>query len=288
MKRNFLHVPGFITMLGMRVLMALMMPLAAGAADKQAIHGHVPAALARLQAVDRLPGSTHLDLAIGLRLRNTEALTNLLREVYNPSSPLYHRFLTPEQFTARFGPTETDYQAVIAHAKANGFAVSGLHSNRMIVDVNGAVADLEQTFHMTMRVYPHPAEARTFYAPDAEPLVDLQLPVAHISGLDNFTTPHPMNLRAKALEKSMTATPRAGSGPSGSFIGNDFRAAYAPGVTLTGSGQKVGYQVQYTTDLNAGVWNNLGDVATAAVDTLTVSDVIGQDPQRLYRVILSP
>ena len=38
--------------------------------------------------------------------------------------PNYHHYLTPEQFTERFGPTEQDYQAVIAFAKANGLTVT--------------------------------------------------------------------------------------------------------------------------------------------------------------------
>ncbi len=32
-----------------------------------------------------------------------------------------------------------------------------------------------------------------------------------------------------------------GSGPGGSFLGTDFRAAYAPGVTLDGAGQPSGW-----------------------------------------------
>jgi uncharacterized repeat protein (TIGR01451 family) len=37
-----------------------------------------------------------------------------------------------------------------------------------------------------------------------------------------------------------SATPQAGSGPGGSYRGNDFRNAYVPGTALTGAGQSVG------------------------------------------------
>ena len=43
-----------------------------------------------------LPGTTRLNLAIGLPLRNGEALTNLLRQIYDPASAQYHHYLTPE------------------------------------------------------------------------------------------------------------------------------------------------------------------------------------------------
>ena len=68
------------------------------------------------------------------------------------------------------------------------------------------------------------------------------MPVLGISGLDNFTLPHPMNLRtAAAFNTDTNATAyMTGSGPRGYFIGGDFRAAYAPGVALNGAGQSVG------------------------------------------------
>ena len=67
---------------------------------------------------------------------------------------------------------------------------------------------------MTMRLYQHPAESRAFFAPDVEPSLDLDVPLAAISGLDNFVIPHPMNLKAAPLNKPADATPQAaGSGP---------------------------------------------------------------------------
>jgi len=45
------------------------------------------------------------------------------------------------------------------------------------------------------------------------------------------------NLRHRAGPSPVNAT--TGSGPGGAFMGHDFRAAYAPGVTLDGAGQTV-------------------------------------------------
>ena len=39
-----------------------------------------------------LPASQTLNLAIGLPLRNREALTNLLEQLYDPASPVYHQY----------------------------------------------------------------------------------------------------------------------------------------------------------------------------------------------------
>ncbi|MGA2854770.1 MAG: protease pro-enzyme activation domain-containing protein, partial [Verrucomicrobiota bacterium] len=229
---------GAITTLG-SLLLFLINP--AAAAPIQGLHGHVPAAVKSLTPAGLVPGTNQLNLAIGLPLRNQEALSNLLRQIYDPASPNYHHYLTPEQFAEQFGPAEKDYQAVIAFAKANGLRVTTTHPNRVLLDVSGSVADVERALHVTMHTYLHPAENRTFYAPDTEPALDLSVPILHISGLNDFSLPRPRFV-TKPLAGSQNESPNAdtGSGPGGSFMGNDFRAAYAPDTTLNGTGQTVG------------------------------------------------
>src|SRR6266568_2751126 len=219
----------------------LLLTAPARAVERQVLHGHTPAAAGRLQPMDRLASTKHLDLVIALPLRNRTALAGLLQQLYDPASPGYHQYLTPEQFAQRFGPTDTDYHSVIAFAKANGLAVTGTHPNRTLLDVNGSVAAIEKAFRVNLRVYQHPTDARSFYAPDAEPSLDLAVPVLAITGLDDFNLPRPMGLNLSALDRSSRATPYAtGSGPRGGFFGRDFRNAYAPGVALDGAGQSVG------------------------------------------------
>lgn len=215
--------------------------MAASAGERQVLRGHVPAAVARLQPIERLAPTGSMDLAIGLPLRNREALTNLLEQLYDPASPNYHHYLTPEQFAERFGPAQSDYDALIAFVKSNGFIVTGTHPNRALLDVSGTVSDVEKTFQVILKVYQHPSEARTFYAPDAEPSVALTIPILAINGLDNLAQPRPISAGVIPLDAAPNSTPYAtGSGPNGVFIGKDFRAAYAPGVALNGSGQAVG------------------------------------------------
>ncbi|HEY3913399.1 MAG TPA: S53 family peptidase, partial [Verrucomicrobiae bacterium] len=223
------------------VLLCLLLAKPIQAAELQTVRGHVPAAVRNLLPVGELAASNQINLAIGLPLRNREALTNLLQRLYDPASADFHQFLTPHQFATQFGPSDEDYQSVIAYAKAHGLTVEGTHSNRTLVDVAGKVEDIEKTFHVKMRKYKHPREKREFYAPDAEPSLDLATPVLHISGLDNYIVPRPMVVRTSPKEASLTgARPDFGSGPFGAYMGNDFRAAYVPGVKLTGTGQSVG------------------------------------------------
>ena len=213
--------------------LAAVMPVTAIAG--QQLHGHIPAVVAALQAAGRLPAAQHLGLVIGLPLRHQEELDTLLKDLYDPASPKFRQFLTPPEFAERFGPTEQDYQALVEFVKSKGLTVTLTHPNRAVLDVDGMAADIENAFHLTLRTYQHPREARTFFAPDAEPSLDLDVTVQHISGLDNYVRPFPKLKRAAAS----TVTPRASSGPGGTYLGQDFRTAYVPGTTLTGTGQSV-------------------------------------------------
>jgi hypothetical protein len=220
--------------------------------------GHVPEAVRRLhlQPVGRYPATNQLRLAITLPLRNTNEMAHLLQELYNPASPRFRHYLKSEQFTAQFGPKESDYQAVINFAQENGLKVTGTHPNRLVLDVAGSVADIENIFHVRLYVYQHPTEPRTFYAPDGEPSLDanLRVPILSISGLDNYALPHPVGLHLMSASQSSGAQPQIGSGPSGGYMGKDFRNAYVPGSPLDGTGQTVAlveFDAYYTSDITA-------------------------------------
>ena len=76
---------------------------------------HVRQAVISGQAkfLNRLPATQSLRIDIVLPLRDPAGLENFLQEVYDPSSPSYRHFLTVQEFTARFGPSQEDYDAVI-------------------------------------------------------------------------------------------------------------------------------------------------------------------------------
>jgi Pro-kumamolisin, activation domain len=225
------------------VVAALPFTASAQGVGRQMLRGHVPAAIARfhLRPLRSLPGTNRLNLAIGLPLRHQDALQKLLAEIYDPGSTNYHHYLTPAEFAAQFGPTEQDYQSLINFAKTNGLTVAATYPNRALLDVSGSAQTVERVFHVTLDVYQHPTESRTFYAPDAEPSVNFNVPILHVSGLDNYSLPRPASLKKNLLgNNSAGAVPASGSGPNGSFMGNDFRTAYAPGVALEGAGQQVG------------------------------------------------
>jgi kumamolisin len=189
------------------------------------------------QSVGRLPATQSLRFDIVLALRHQPELEDFLQELYDPSSPIYRQFLTVQEFTERFGPSQEDYDALIVFAKANGFTLVAGSRDAMDVQLKAPVANIERAFHVAMRLYQHPTENRTFYAPDREPTVDLPIRLWHVSGLDNYSIP-----RAALRHSELTVQSNAvkGSCPLNSYCGSDMRAAYYGGTALTGAGQTLG------------------------------------------------
>jgi subtilase family serine protease len=193
-----------------------------------------------------LPPTQSMRLVLVLPLRNQDELDTFLSDLYDPSSPSYRQFLTVEEFTARFGPTQEDYDAVANFAQKNGLTVVATSRNRLNMDVTGSIAAIEKAFNIYMNLYMHPTEGRTFYAPDREPAPAVSVPLWHVAGLDNYSIPKPAGLHKNSAGAKSNAT--TGSGPSASFLGSDLRAAYYGG-SLTGSGQSLGLLEYDGTDL---------------------------------------
>ena len=209
----------------------------ASAQELQSLRSHV-AASSNSKPLGRLPASQQMRLSLSLPLRNQPQLETFLQQLYNPASPNYHHFLTVQQFIDQYGPTEDDYGKVTAFATAHGLTVTRTFSNRLVVNVSGSSSNVEQAFHVKMQNYQHSTENRKFYAPDVEPSVQTSVPILSVDGISTQNLPHSMLTHALANDAVHSNT--TGSGQSGQFLGSDIRAAYAPGVTLDGSGQSVG------------------------------------------------
>jgi kumamolisin len=212
----------------------------------------------------RLPDPQTLRIDIVLPLRDPAGLEEFLQEVYDPSSPSYRHFLTVPEFTARFGPSQEDYDAVVQYATSNGFKVVGGSRDAINLQIEGSVTSVETAFNVSLGVYQHPTENRTFFAPDREPTVDLPFALWHISGLDNYSIPHSALVHSNGLGVKSHAT--TGSGPSASFLGSDMRAAYYGTGALTGTGQNIGLLEYYgydIADLNT-YYQNAGQTSLAS------------------------
>ena len=115
------------------------------------------------QGLGRLPAGQIMHLDLVLSLRDQAGLDNFLSGLYDPASPSYRHFLSVQEFTERFGPTQADYDALVSFATTHGLTVVGGTRDGMDVQVTGPVSAVESAFHINMRSYRLPAEGRTAY-----------------------------------------------------------------------------------------------------------------------------
>jgi len=94
--------------------------------------------------------STPMDHIL-LQLRRTpeqeQALEELIEQLYNPNSPNFHRWLTAQEFGARFGPAPEDLQTITAWLESQGFAVHVVYPSGMLIDFSGTAGQVRQAFH---------------------------------------------------------------------------------------------------------------------------------------------
>ena len=211
----------------------------AASAAQPRLSGHVPvAAVAHARLLGRVAAAQTVGLALTLPLRNQAALSDLLTRLYTPGDLLCGKFLTPAEFTERFGPTAGDYAAVAAAAQNAGLQVTGTHPNRLILDVSGPVSAVEAAFALHLQNY-RAADGRVFRAPDAGPRLPHGMAgrVAQVVGLDTA-----LRLRSHlrpSLVPSVLAG-RTGSGPGGGLSPSDIKTAYSlNSVSANGSGQSI-------------------------------------------------
>src|SRR5579862_6656945 len=121
-------------MLMVPVVLGLMAPVSPARAGTTFLNGHIPVnAVAQSRILGRWDSNAKVKLSLTLPLRNQNQLAELIQALYNQADPRCGQFLTGSEFADQFGPTQADYDAVIAFATGAGLTVDATHTNRALV-----------------------------------------------------------------------------------------------------------------------------------------------------------
>ncbi|MEO7719326.1 MAG: protease pro-enzyme activation domain-containing protein [Capsulimonas sp.] len=159
--------------------------------------------------------SDTLHLVFALSSRRQGALSSFVQSQYDPSSPNFHRWLTPDEFGARFGAEDSDVDTITQYAKSQGFAVTQVWPNKMFVSVDARTADAERAFGVKLHSYLRPQVEiaaglpATFHAPDRAPALPYEIAgrVQGLFGLSNEAAARPALVRGQDF--AAPATPLA-------------------------------------------------------------------------------
>jgi len=184
--------------------------------------GAVPTAVTSAKLQYHAGPTETLGLRVIMPLR--PGVEDLIKNLYDPQSPIYHDFLTPGQFAQQFSPAQADTEQVRRFLIAQGLSVENLSANGVIWKVTGPVRKVEKAFKLHINHYMK-TDGTRFFAPDADPTIPVQVVgrISAIAGLDNVPRFKPL-LHQRALTPKNS--PKIGTGPLGLLLPSDIAKAY--------------------------------------------------------------
>lgn len=162
-------------------------------------------------------------------------LQALIAAQQNPASPLYHHWLTPDEFSARFGMADTDIAKIQAWLQEQGFSVDGVSRSKNRITFSGTAAQIQTAFGSALHYYVR--NGKTHFAPSSDLSVPSALApvVQDITNLSTFR-PKPRFKRPKANFTS-SQSGHTFLTPKDVATIYDVNAAYNAG--FTGKGQSI-------------------------------------------------
>jgi len=185
--------------------------------------------------VGRMPSNAKLNgvsIVFNRSAAQQAALEKLLAAQQDPSSPQYHRWLSPEEFGSRFGLAQVDVDKVQSWLEQQGLAVDRVSRSRNMIRFSGTVGQVEQAFQTEMRYYK--TGAQTHFAPSTALSVPAAIAptIEAVANLSNFR-PRPMHVRPR---RAFTSSQSGNNffAPGDIATTYDVKGLYSAGIDGTG------------------------------------------------------
>lgn len=130
------------------------------------------------------PAEAQLSVGVGLAHPDPAGERGYLAALYQPGSPVFHRFLDSAAYDARFGVPKERTEDVVSRLRAAGLQVGLVASAGDYVAATGSVAQVERAFGVVERSYT--SKGHTFLANTAGPLVPVDDQVLSVVGLNTL------------------------------------------------------------------------------------------------------
>jgi subtilase family serine protease len=166
---------------------------AQGAEEMVQLSGNHPTGIVGEPTGDIAPDRT-LKMTITLKVRDPEALNRLLSEQQDPASPNFHKWLTPQEFNARFGPDPAQFKAVHDWLVANEFEIVAENLDQRTITFTGRASQAQRVFRTKIVTY-----AGDSYANVTDPHIPAQFAnvIGAIGGLGNVLRSVPLAPHSK-------------------------------------------------------------------------------------------
>ncbi|HJV23303.1 MAG TPA: protease pro-enzyme activation domain-containing protein, partial [Holophagaceae bacterium] len=179
------------------------------ASDRAELKGQVHPLVTRARITGAVEGTLPMERMLLTLKAPAEAQARLeafLARVQDPASPEYHRWITPEQFGERFGPSQADVEQLKGWLASQGLRVESVSPGRRSLTVSGDAAAVTNAFRTTMSRIEF--EGRTYIANTTVP----SIPKALQGLVGGFVSLH--NIPRRAMNNGFRTLP---AGQLGTF-----------------------------------------------------------------------
>lgn len=173
----------------------------------------------------------HMILMLRPSAAQQTALDALLSQQQDPTSPNFHKFLTPAQFASSFGISQNDLGKVTAWLAAGGFQVDEVEAGGLAIVFSGNAAQVQAAFATEIRQYVANGEIHHANATAAQIPAALASVVRGLAKLNDFHAKSP-SLSLKPLYTLAPSTHYLV--PSDYAVIYDINPLLTAGVTGTG------------------------------------------------------
>jgi len=137
--------------------------------------------------------STVMDVSIWLKPHNKADLDLAAKEMYDPTSSNYRKWLTKAEFMQRYGPTTAEAKTVEGFFTSHGMKVIKSDPDNFFVRAQGTAAQVSDAFHVTMNNYE--LKGKIVRANANDPMIEGEAAglVASVAGLDTLGFTHPID-----------------------------------------------------------------------------------------------
>jgi subtilase family serine protease len=209
-----------------------------------------------LGQADASQAAGRLQLILQRSPEQESALQEFLQQAHQPSSPNFHKWLTPASFAQQFGAADSDIEQLTGWLQAHGLTVAKVSAGKSAIEFTGTVGQVETAFHTSIHTYT--VKGETHHANATAPQIPAAFSslVAGVSQLNDFKPVSQAKLAGQALynPKTHQGQPAANwTYPAGYYTATapfyflapedvskqyDIAPAYAAG--LNGAGQTIG------------------------------------------------
>jgi hypothetical protein len=245
---------------------------AVDASQRKVIGNSVHPLAARANDLGRADGGTSMkDMLLMLHPSDAQAATlkKYVDDLHNPSSKSFHKWLTPDQYAARFGAADADVKTVSDWLASNGFSVDKVARGKNWIRFSGTSSQVESAFQTSVHKYAVNGETKYANATSLSIPAALAPAVSGVVRVNNFLS-QPQHVAPDKItrDKNGKLVRVSGAGTAQTLSGSASKTA-SPAFTYNGD--------QVETYLTPGDFSKIYDaqsVVASGVDGTGVSIAI--------------